>query len=557
MTKEEREREIARISKLMPLQPPEGSLPIIEERGKIGGEVVVYKSDSYYDWLTELRKPAVNCRCSSCRDGWFAPKLTGGCTRMGASTIGFLNGTEQLGHGDSFLCPNCGAEVKAIHVARFGSSLRYRISDCTFLTVANVGGHLAVLEWYAERSTDKAAVIQTEIRRYEATVVIGGKCVRFVGHQRSIGGREAWFRNWEPRKQYFDNSESCKGEDLLPFAPELLFGTDAEKSGFEDYCRGCGAEDPLFPAMFLQLWCERPEVENLVRTGNARFVSGMMAACIVHSYALSRFQPKETAKYADWKKKKPNEIMHLTKDEYRKLRGERFELINYYQELKDEYGLNLTPKLIAKVRAVGTKHLRPLTAKKAHYDAKISPVRIINYVYKRRTDASFAAKDLLDHWRILHDYYGRLPEELIFPRDFAAAHQKFTELLTAKKCAGQDAGIRANAARMEAYEWRDEASGLLIRPAESTWELIQEGKTLHHCVGTYAKEVARGDTTIFFIRRIDRPDEPFFTLELKNGVVMQNRGDHNCPRTPEVQAFENAWLDHIREVTKKKERKTA
>ena len=150
-----------------------------------------------------------------------------------------------------------------------------------------------------------------------------------------------------------------------------------------------------------------------------------------------------------------------------------------------------------------------------------------------------------------------LPEELIFPRDFAAAHARFTELLTAKQNAGQDAGIRKNAERMAGYAWADETLGLMIRPAVSTWELITEGKTLRHCVGTYAKAVARGETAIFFIRRIDRPDEPFFTLEWKNGKVEQNRGEQNRARTPEVRAFEDAWLAHLRELAKTTERRSA
>ena len=68
-------------------------------------------------------------------------------------------------------------------------------------------------------------------------------------------------------------------------------------------------------------------------------------------------------------------------------------------------------------------------------------------------------------------------------------------------------------------------------------------------MGTYGKRHAVGETAIFFIRRTARPREPYFTLELdeKKLEVRQNRGAHNCPRTPEVAAFETEWLAWVRE----------
>ena len=99
-------------------------------------------------------------------------------------------------------------------------------------------------------------------------------------------------------------------------------------------------------------------------------------------------------------------------------------------------------------------------------------------------------------------------------------------------------------------------NGLLIRPCANEEELIAEGKLLHHCVADYAQDHANGETAILFIRRADKPEEPYFTLEFdeKNLVVKQNRGLRNCDRTPEVEAFEKAWLDWAKKNVKKKAR---
>ena len=78
--------------------------------------------------------------------------------------------------------------------------------------------------------------------------------------------------------------------------------------------------------------------------------------------------------------------------------------------------------------------------------------------------------------------------------------------------------------------------GLFIRLPENLEELKKEGECLHHCVGNYRDKVARGETMIFFIRREEEPEKPYFTLEWK-GKVIQCRGSHNCDMTPEVKAF--------------------
>lgn len=71
---------------------------------------------------------------------------------------------------------------------------------------------------------------------------------------------------------------------------------------------------------------------------------------------------------------------------------------------------------------------------------------------------------------------------------------------------------------------------------------------MYHCVGTYGKKHATGKTAIFFIRRVARPKEPYFTLEFSEVLqtVVQNRGKNNCVRTPEVEAFEKEWLAWVR-----------
>lgn len=94
---------------------------------------------------------------------------------------------------------------------------------------------------------------------------------------------------------------------------------------------------------------------------------------------------------------------------------------------------------------------------------------------------------------------------------------------------------------------RMEYSGLFIRPPYRLEELKQEGEVLHHCVATYTERVAKGETMIFFIRKIEAPDMPYFTLEWKHGRIIQCRGMRNCDMTPAVKTFTCIFAEKMQE----------
>lgn len=564
MTKEEREKEIKRVVELLPQQPdnPEEAVRLMEERDLLKGDVIVYKCDMFYDPLQDRRRQGVICHCSACGDSWWTEKIaagpTTGCSRA-MHSVGFENFDGDVWSGNDTMCPQCGAEVQARHISAFGAAAESYIDGDHCLTVHEAGGHLAVLDWWVERRVDRTGGIHTHFHGYEGCVVIDGTYYRVSGHSRTMGGGDRWY-NWTRRKgRVYDLTAVCKICQLIPFADELVARTDADKSGFEDYCRSVNDSDGFLPCSYLQLWCRFPQAENLVRTGNARFVSGLIVASQVKSgrywTAYEYFSPGETKLYADWKHKKPHEILHLAKDEYRMLTGKTFEVVNYYLSIKDDYGVRLTPELLEKADAVGVMKCREITKDKKHYGRTVSPVRVINYVYRQKqavagTTRTFYPSDLLDHWRMLKDYYGEVPVSLMFPSDFWGHHERITRLLTERTDRELNEKIKRVTEQARRYAWEDAETGLLITPARCAEDLKEEGTALVHCVATYARQVARGETTIFFIRRIEEPDKAFFTLEYKNDKVIQNRGYKNCARTEQVQEFERRWLAHIEELKK-------
>lgn len=97
--------------------------------------------------------------------------------------------------------------------------------------------------------------------------------------------------------------------------------------------------------------------------------------------------------------------------------------------------------------------------------------------------------------------------------------------------------------------------GLILRVPRDAQEIKNEGAALHHCVGTYVDRVAKGQTHIFFVRRVEEPDTPYFTMEYNKGRVIQCRGSHNCGMPASVKAFVAAFEKLMKEREEKIERK--
>lgn len=99
--------------------------------------------------------------------------------------------------------------------------------------------------------------------------------------------------------------------------------------------------------------------------------------------------------------------------------------------------------------------------------------------------------------------------------------------------------------------------GLVIRPAIDAKEIVLEGRTLHHCVGSdnqhYLRDFNAGKGWIMVIRDIKAPDTPYITVELKDNRIMQWYGEHDTKPDKEIiKAFLKKYLDHIKSNRTKK-----
>ena len=100
---------------------------------------------------------------------------------------------------------------------------------------------------------------------------------------------------------------------------------------------------------------------------------------------------------------------------------------------------------------------------------------------------------------------------------------------------------------LEKYIYEDKK--LIIKPAQSQQELIDESKQLDHCVRTYSEKMAKRETSIFFIRKKKNLKKSYVTLELKGKRVIQVRGYKNNVHNPLDQSvidFVHKWEQKFR-----------
>lgn len=190
-----------------------------------------------------------------------------------------------------------------------------------------------------------------------------------------------------------------------------------------------------------------------------------------------------------------------------------------------------------------------------HYSESVkkytSPLKLVRYIDTHNCRSANLWLDYIESAEKIGMDITR--KDVLFPKDFETAHDDATmavEIISNKE---KERKIKEHSPDIS-YE----AGDLIIKVADTQESLTKESSILNHCVRTYGDKLADGRCYIFFIRRKDAPDTPYYTLETKpNGEFVQCRGARNCSMTPEVMEFKNEFIKYLQNMLKKKERKAA
>ena len=450
-------------------------------------------------------------------------------------------------------CPNCGARVICVLEDGCAFAANY-IENIVAVQKGTDGETVFFRQWLLHRDNSaRWEHIEDFLQETVRYAIRGNKTAKWQKQ-----GKESYYM----RTERYELDEWTRWQDnriydgSYFFYPggieEALSGTAMQYADLEGYLEEGGYRNAIY---FLEYHAKYPVIEFLWKTGYRN---------IVHNRIFG--MDRENRNAILWERKKlkecfkfPLRILKLMPPEEWKL--DDVKRANY---LWKNYGERITDAEM-RMALQSRTDVQSLTGAMPY--AGIG--KILKYIQKqtekRKEEKGHttytpegiirAYRDYLRECEQLH--FDLHDKEILFPKDLTAAHARTMAQVEFEKNKADQEKFRKAVEKLEKFAWSE--GEFFIRPAREQMELTAEGKALHHCVGGYIKRMAEGETAIFFLRKANEPDKPFYTLELQKKRVIQCRTEHNASydRNPDVKKFVDMWMEKVVKKGEKKKAKEA
>ncbi|WFR64286.1 PcfJ domain-containing protein [Paenibacillus amylolyticus] len=405
----------------------------------------------------------------------------------------------------------------------------------------------AVLVWYEKSVIDPQAIIARviDVRRDYSGSYLDVKTEYCSSHQYLfLPGSSTFFTYGKQAKsvhsafdRYFSGYGNYPKFMSTANIRRAVKGTPFQYSTWETYTKYKNHRYVTDMTEFFDMAARYPCVEYLTKSGFDNLV-------------WAKLYKDATYGAVNWRGKNLQKVLRLDKAELKELRQSGLRLtalqLRFYQRFRSK-GLPVSledAKLLGDLH-VGQENYLYKTA------CEFAPeATVLKYLLKQLQKEHYTSEyrglySVLNDWR---DYRGQCEQlgmslkedRYLLPNDLHREHAKLTKRIRIKRDEEVDRQIKSRLAKLKKYEFHH--NGLLIRAAESSEELFEEGKALKHCVGGYANRYAAGEMLLLVIRRASDPDKPFYTMEVREHKVMQCRGLNNKSMTTEVNEFVDQFI---------------
>ena len=366
-----------------------------------------------------------------------------------------------------------------------------------------------------------------------------------------------------------------------PFHANIEYGVgysvigldEIQKSPFR-YCMAEEAEGKVNKFLqFLTACCFYPrQIEMLMKAGMSDVVMDLTERGVKHATVIN------------WDDPSPAKAFKVSRQDMKTFLGTNrdIQILELYKRLKGRVPLTECAEWMS----------RSLDIRRTFRAAKkwnIPPEKLIRYLDGYVGCAQYGGMSGIDSaLRFWEDYltaaeamgYPLHRENVLLPRNLGTAHDNATGQHRAQlereraaqrrewerqRKAEEDERKRQAQLAEEKYEERRlklekkygfAMDGYVIRVPMGKDEILAEARKLQHCVGGYADRHIQGKTTILFMRKAKKPDEPWLTIEMnKNDLVQihgfKNEGLHTqkgrfAPDPREVyREFLDTWLEWL------------
>lgn len=468
-------------------------------------------------------------------------------------------------HGDVVACPHCGAEVQMRSLGRsLGRSKSRRSLDQTrhllFLWAASKNLVYGAAAYVYKRYSDEYETLQLDYSPDVLYTFEPGESHSWRASPVNMGGGHREYNAFQ------EGQTTC-----VPFAVNIAFWsvqpvglTEAVDNSFLRYCAYdkavrfynrnlCDYTDDYIPdeayageklVLWLADYCRYPQIEMLAKLDFIRLLGATVLA--------KRRYPR----LLDWRAKTPQGFFRMSKAEFRQL-AKNAGNINIDKLEAIQEARKLYPKLpcadILRYTEDYSDTDKTVAMLRLAKDAEISPTRMDSYLARQPCPDGryyWTKASALTEYRDYIDMAGKLGYDLTqevvrLPKNMSDAHDRAVAAYNAVKIEqGKDAGRELHEKLQKQFGYTGET--FFIRAPYCAAEIIAEGQALRHCVAGYADRHCEGRTVILFLRRVDAPDTPLYTIEMDPVSGTQLRQLHGKgnkePVDPARDAFVEEWL---------------
>lgn len=424
--------------------------------------------------------------------------------------------------------------------------------------------HSATIIWYEKSKVDNYSVVArgfTVVRDYSEDIYEpGNSYIEQAFYLFTIKGcrmfkRNWWTNEWEPTQSiYRFNINSLAN---MPFyhsyenIEKTIENTCLKYSSYKEFRKqylsmnAYEAYKSMDMLKYFEFYLKYPHIEKMIKMGLGNLVIDKLNGGVLGSTV-------------NWRAQEVNKMLKITKGELREVVKNKLTLTPLFLKL---YQVNSNEK--QKLSISELKDLEYIVMYPGYIDwlkiiLKYTTIKkFYKYVYKQYKTNKYKSMNLiLSDWKDYIFDAKKLNIDLniesnIMPKDLYITHQNTIKQIKYNNNLEIMRKAKARVKELQKYNYK--ANGLLIRGPKDSQEIIEEGKVQHICVGGYAERHADGKTTILFIRKVDNPNESFYTVEVsKDNEVVQVRGKRNCDPTPEVEEFIKMFKENKLKLNKKK-----
>ena len=495
---------------------------------EIGRPPMLYRRDSideaedeqspYWGRSIGRRHWGARCLCTYCGEEWIAGWKDGGIEVIASEDgAGIYSGIPyetayalRFNEGEIVECPFCGTGVQLVRKSKLppmGRTRRIMVQDIHTLSAGGTR-YTVLVAWLRSRWVYDTGM-EDAIDPVEAYVLdTDGKLLRLKRHTTCTGGQIGdLLPHWKRVKQVRDpnyirywsadaiNYTKAGCFPLAPIEPETLADTTGEKTGLAELSAYGICTDVI---TYLQQWRQHRSLENLVKAGWGYTVNDTVR----YGYDVSA--------WADLRERRPGKMLGMSRAETAAIGRLHWDYnkSKEWRQYREDGGMLTAQAWDGYHRTLGSKLMTAM----AQYGIK--PERAERYLLQQNERGMFLA----DTW----DMSVRLgmdmtDPQILFPKALRETHDRLAvaiaEQETLKKSAESQAGFQDILDRYGHLEWSD--GSICIRLPRSLTELVREGATLKHCVGSYGSKHISGSDVIFFVRHARRPERSWYTLDIR------------------------------------------